>query len=313
MFDNIDFNLKSEQAGNIDLLAQIPLLLKHTSEHSFNDGANVSITGYIDNLKVNVTENRVKISESSLCKWFLGENFQTLTRGDTKRAIEKMSDLLKLPMQKADITRIDLAQNIIVKYETPVYFNHLGILQYYKRLPQDRGLYYDNDNRMLVFYDKVAEYKYKKLPVPQLYENRNVLRYEMRFFRQLLKQFNLPELKAEMLYNENFYINIINRWHKEYKNINKIRNTNNINYTMIKTKEQLKKQALLLLIIEQGGELEFYKRINEAQSKVELSNKQAFDLRTLIKSVSKSELLTCESDEINELDKKIKEAVRFYL
>ena len=81
---------------------------------------------------------------------------------------------------------------------------------------------------------------------------------------------------------------------------------------MIKTKEQLKKQALLLLIYEQGGELEFYKKIAEAQKKGELTNKQAFDLRTLIKEVSKSEILTCESDVISELDKKVKEAVRFY-
>jgi hypothetical protein len=312
MYDNIDFNLKREQAGNIDLLAEIPQLLQRASEHYFNDGANVSITGYIDSLKVNVTDQRVSVKDNSLCKYYLPENFQTLTRGDTQRAIEKLSDALHLPMNKADITRIDLAQGIIVKHETPVYYNHLGLLQYYNRLEQNRGLYYNNNNRKLVFYDKVAEHKHKNLLVPAMYQNRNVLRYEMRFTNHLLKQFNVPELRAEMLYNENFYIDIIERWHTEYKNINKIRNINNIDYNMIKTKEQLKRQALLLLIIEQGGELEFYKKIAEAQAKFELTNKQAFDLRALIKAVSKSEILTCESDIITELDKKMKEAVRFY-
>jgi len=312
MYDNIDFNLKREQAGNIDLLAEIPLLLKNTSEHYFDNGASVSITGYIDSLKVNVTDKRVKVSDSSICKWYLPENFQTLTRGDTKRAFEKLSDTLHLPMYKADVTRIDLAQGIIVKHETPVYYNHLGILQYYSRLEQNRGLYYNNNNRKLVFYDKVAEFKHKNLLVPVMYQNRNVLRYEMRYYRQLLKQFNLPELRAEMLYNEKFYIDIIDRWHTEYKNINKIRNINNIDYTMIKTKEQLKKQALLLLIQEQGGEIEFYKMIAEAQAKGDLTKKQAFDLRNLIKEAGKSEILTCESDVITELDKKIKEAVKYY-
>jgi hypothetical protein len=314
MYDNIDFNLKKEQAGNIDLLAEVPVWLKRTSEHYFKDGEkdNVTITGYLDTLKVSVTDQRVCVKDSSLCKYYLPENFQTLTRGDTMRAIEKMSDDLHLPMKKADITRIDLAQGLIVKHETPVYYNHLGLLQYYSRLEQNRGLYYNNNNRKLVFYDKVAEYKYKKLPVPEMYENRNVLRYEMRFCRQLLKQFNVPELKAEQLYNEQFYIDIIDRWHTEYKNINKIRNINNIDYTMIKTKKQLERQALLLLIQEQGGELEFYKKITEAQAKHDLTNKQAFDLRELIKAVSKSEIMTCESDVIAELDKKMKEAVRFY-
>ena len=81
---------------------------------------------------------------------------------------------------------------------------------------------------------------------------------------------------------------------------------------MINTKEKLKKQALLLLIHEQGGEIKFYKKIAEAQAKGELTNKQAFDLRNLIKEAGKSEILTCESDVITELDKKIKEAVKYY-
>ena len=313
MYDNIDFILTKEQAGNIDLLAEIPLLLCKPSEHRFNDGESVTISGYIDNLKVSVTDNRVKIYDNSLCKWYLKDNFQTLCRGDIKRAIEKISDLSHLPIKKAEVTRIDLAQNFIVRFETPVYYNHLGLLQFYNRLEQSRGLYYNNNNRKLIFYDKVAEYKHKNLPVPEMYQNSNVLRYEMRFIRQLLKQFNIPELRAELLYNEQFYINIINRWHDEYKNINKIRNTNNIDYTMIKTKEQLKTQALLLLINEQGGELEFYKCIAEAQKKGDLTKKQAFDLRNLIKDAGKSKLLTSESDIVTELDKKVKEAVKYYV
>ncbi len=313
MYDNIEFKLLGDQAGNIDLLAEIPLLLKNTSNHEFNQGETVSITGYLENLKVNVTKNRVKVIESSLCKWYLKENFQTLTRGDTKRAIEKMSDMLHLPMQKADITRIDLAQNFIVKHETDVYYNHLGLLQYYSRLEQNKGLYYNNNTKLLVFYDKVAEYKYKHLPVPILYQNRNVLRYEMRFTRQLLKQFNTPQLIAEKLYNEQFYIDIINRWYEAYKNIHKIRNLNNIDFTMIKTKEQLKLQGVSLLILEQGGELEFLKKLDEAQKKGELTKKQKSDLKILIKDACESEILTCPSDVITELDKKIKEAVKYYV
>lgn len=145
-----------------------------------------------------------------------------------------------------------------------------------------------------------------------MYQNRNVVRYEMRFTGRLLSQFNVPELRAETLYNEIFYMNIINRWHEQYKSINKIRETKLIDYTMIKTKEQLKTQALLLLIHEQGGEIEFLKKLSEAQAKGELTKKQAFDLRNLIKEAGKSELLTTESDVITELDNKIKQAVKFY-
>lgn len=313
MYDTIDFNLKSEFAGNIDLLAEVPLRLENSVEIKHINSNRVTVTGYIDSIKVNVTENRVKIIECSLPKWFLGDNFQTLTRGNTKEAIGKMSDLLHLPIHKADINRIDIAQNFIVKHETDVYYNHLGLLPDFNRLEQNKGIYYNNNNnKILVFYDKIADYKHKNLHIPEMYQNRNVLRYEIRFKKQLLKVFNLPQLRAELLYNEQFYIDIINKWHEAYKNIHKIRNSNNIDYTMIKTKEQLKTQGLLLLIQEQGGELEFYKNIAEAQKKAELTNKQAYDLRNLIKDASKSNLLTCESDVITELDKKVKEAIKFY-
>ena len=314
MYDNIDFSLKSEQAVNIDFMAEVPAFLENISEHAFNDGANVSISGYIKKtkVKVSVTDQRVNVKDSSLCKYYLPENFQTLTRGDTKRAIEKLSDVLHLPMQKADITRIDLAQNFIMQFETPVYYEHLGTLQYYSRLEQNKGLYYNNSKRKLVFYDKVAEHKDKARPVPLLYENRNVLRYEMRFYRRLLEQFNVPELRAEMLYNEQFYIGIINRWHDEYKNINKLRKINEIDYTMIKTTKQLTEQALLFLINSKGGEIEFLKGIAEAQRKGMLTKKQAFDFREKVKEASRSIILTSESDVITELDKKINEAVRFY-
>lgn len=311
MYDNIDLVLTRDQAGKIDLLAQVPCKLQNVKPGTY-DGKNY-VNGYIDGLKVKVSENRVTIFESSLCKWYFGENFQTLTRGDTHRAIEKLSDILCLPMQKAFLNRIDLAQNFIMRFEPDVYFKHLGTLQYFKRLPQNKGLYYNGNNKQLVFYKKVDEYLDKNLPVPVIYQNRNVIRYEKRFTGRLLSQFNVPELRAEMLYDERFYINIIDKWHNEYKNINKIRETNLINYTMINSRKKLEKQAILFLVNEQGGELEFISKLDEAQAKGELTKKQKFDLKGLIQQACKSKLLTCESDVITELDKKIKEAVKYYV
>jgi hypothetical protein len=311
MYDNVDLVLTRDHAGNIDLLAEVPCRLQNVKPGT-HDGNNYA-NGYIGSLKVKVTANRVSVYDSSLCKWYFGENFQTLSRGDTKRAIEKLSDVLCLPMQMAYLNRVDLAQNFILKYDPDVYFNHLGTLQYFTRLPQNKGLYYNGNNKQLVFYKKVDEYLDKKLPVPVFYQNRNVLRYEMRFTGRLLSQFNVPELRAEMLYDERFYMNIINRWHEHYKTINKIRETNIIDYTMIKTKEQLKTQAVLFLVDMQGGELEFLNKLDEAQKKGELTKKQKFDLKTLITDACKSKVLTTESDVITELDKKIKEAVKYYV
>ena len=54
-------------------------------------------------------------------------------------------------------------------------------------------------------------------------------------------------------------------------------------------------------------------QISEAQKRGELTKKQAYDLRQTIIDVCKvREGLTMKSDAIQELDKKVNEAVRFY-
>jgi len=141
MVDNIDFKIRSYDVGGIDFLSQTPLYFDVTGEHCFK-GENV-ITGTLDGLlRVSASQRGVNVTDGSLCKWYLGDNFQTMERGDTQRAIEKLSDILHLPMNEATITRIDVAQNFIIRHPPEVYFNHLGSSYPYKRLEQPDGLYY---------------------------------------------------------------------------------------------------------------------------------------------------------------------------
>jgi len=312
MFDTINMRLIKENAKGIDLISHVPVRLKNVSEHIHNEGENLTIIGHYEGFKVSVTNKRVTITEHSISKWYLGDNFKTLTRGDTQRAIEKLSDELCLPIANADLTRIDLAQNLIMTYEVPVYFNHLGLLQYYNRFEQAHSLYYQNNKRQLVFYNKVREYTDKGLTIPELFKTRNTLRYELRFKNRLCNQFNMPEVKASHLFNEQFYMNIIDRWHQEYKNINKTRDAIKFDYAMIKTKKQYQLQAVLFYVLQKGGEVEALKEISEAKKRGELSKKQAHDLREQIKEACKCDLLTCKSDVITELDRKIKQSVRSY-
>jgi hypothetical protein len=59
--------------------------------------------------------------------------------------------------------------------------------------------------------------------------------------------------------------------------------------------------------------LELITQINEAQRQGSLSKKQAFDMRHVINDACKiKEGLTIKNDAIEELDKKVKEAVKFY-
>jgi hypothetical protein len=310
MYDTIYFRLTQGEVQGFDFLAETPCYLEDVAEHTFSDG--VVISGNVGNLKVSLNRFQVKVKDGSLCKWYLGSNFQTMGRQDTERAIEQLSDTLHLPMSKAVVTRLDVAQNLITRYPPDVYFNHLGLLKYATRLQEPNGIYYSRTGGRLAFYDKNREQKTKREPIPELYEGRNVLRYEQRYTQRLAKQFDVSEVTGGLLYDEAFYIGLLNRWRDTYKQIQKI-NDVAYNFEAMKTKQQLYRMGVLSLIEQAGGQVEMLAQIAEAQKRGELTKKQAFDLRATINDVCQiRDGLTIPNEAIKELDKKIDEAVRFF-
>ena len=310
MIDNSDFKLRIDEVQNIDFLAETPNYFNMTGEHFYN-GETV-LTGNLNGLKITVSKNGVNIKDGSLCKWFLGDNFQTMGRSEIKRAIEKLSDTLHLPIDKATVTRIDIAQNFIVKHPTPVYFNHLGSSYPLKRLEQPDGLYYTNPGGLLIFYDKVKEQKAKGQPIPELYTNRNTIRYESRYKKRLTNVFNVNQIKGETLYNEEFYMKMVNKWRSSYKAIKKL-NDISLNFEAMKGKKDFDLMGRLSLINQTGGELAMIEQINEAFKKNELTRRQADELKRATREACQlKEGIMIQSDVITELDKKIEEACKFY-
>jgi len=307
MYDNIDFVITSENSPGVDFLATVPQHLTQVTNH-FNQYGNY-ITGTLENLEISVSETRVKISKGSLCKFYLGDNFKTLTRGDTKRAIQKISDTLNLPFDRSTVTRIDFAQNLIMKYDEAIYYPYLGQSQYYKRLEQNNGLYFTNSLRQKVFYGKVYEQKQKRQPIPEIYQNRNVLRFELRFKKKLPEQFERNEITGKTLTDEVFYSSLVKRWKQEYLDIHKI----NSKIQQMKPTGSIKELAenLALFQVIEIGQPQILTTIKQWQETSEITKKQASDLKQWIKKISKT-----GSDEvtslITELDTKIKEAARFY-
>lgn len=311
MFDSVNFKLTQEEAGGIDFLSETTCYLEDIAEHTFKDGLSV-ITGKLGGLKVSVNHYQVKVCDGSLCKWYLGDNYQTMGRSDTQRAVEKLSDALHLPMDRAKICRLDIAQNFITKHPTEVYLNHLGLLKYSQRLRQPNSLYYVQSGGLLCFYDKNKEQQSKRDAVPDLYKGRNVLRYEQRYTKRIASQMNVPQVTASTLYDETFYMCLLNRWRDSYRAIQKI-NDITLNFKAMKTKQDLYKMGVLSLIEQAGGQVQIIEQINEALKRGDLTRKQAFDLRQAVKDAcSINEGLTVQSDAIEELNKKVNEAVRFY-
>ena len=63
--------------------------------------------------------------------------------------------------------------------------------------------------------------KSKRQPIPELFQNRNVLRYEQRHKDNLSKTFNVEYVTASMLYDEMFYKNVIDKWGQITKQLKK--------------------------------------------------------------------------------------------
>ncbi|MCX6155447.1 MAG: hypothetical protein NT007_14935 [Candidatus Kapabacteria bacterium] len=309
MYDNINWILDKNHTPDNDFLSEVtPLLERMRKIISSED--EVYYTGYIENLKIFVSKNCVKFYGNSLPKYFFGNNFDTMTRINVKDAFERISDTISLPLDKARITRIDVAHNMAMKYIPTIYLPNLGTCRHYERLPNESSLYYRNKKRQLIFYDKNQEAKDKKFPIPILYQNSNYLRYEIRFEHRINKQLGKNEITVGNLYEENFYNKLNHVWFDNYENIYKIKKIN-LDYTMVKTTKQRLAHALLKDIQSGGGLVEELNRITQAQKQGILKPYEACRLRKLASDACKNTLFTTENELITELDSQIKQAWKY--
>ena len=199
-----------------------------------------------------------------------------------------------------------------MKHPASVYFDHLGQMRATKRLQQPDGVYYSQSAKQAVFYDKIKEERKRREPIPELYDGKNVLRYEYRLIKRLPRILGVSGVKADMLYQREFYNNLIVLWEKTYKAIHKITDSI-IDFRMVTTKKDLYKWGLLAGIEKVGGQAEMLRQISEAQKRGDLTNKQTHDLRKAVKEACKVDgVMTIENDAIQELDKKVSEAVKMY-
>jgi hypothetical protein len=168
------------------------------------------------------------------------------------------------------------------------------------------------NERRLAFYDKNREQKNKREPIPELYQNKNVLRYEQRYMKRVPKWLNVSEVNGATLYNERFYMGIISRWRDAYEQIEKVKDIS-INFQAMRGKQELYKMGVLALTQMAGGQNAILEQLAEAQKQGHLTKKQAYDIRQTIKEAChNNEGLTVPNEAIEELSRKIKEAAKFF-
>jgi flagellin-specific chaperone FliS len=310
MYDTINFRLtKADVRGRCNFIEEVTPYL-NSVRHTYCEDGKEYVTGMLDNLTVHVNDFDVTVGYGSLCKYYFGNNYCTLTCNDTKLAINKLSDALHLQFDNATVRRLDVGVTFIVDEPINNYINHLGALGRMKRILQSNSVYYESRKEIVHIYDKNREQQSHRNKVPELYQGKNVMRIEHRYTRALQKSLDVSSITGALLYNPQFYNLLLDNWHDRYSNIEKI-GTMVMNFKEFKTARQLTR-ALASGYINSNDDLnDMLNQITEARMRGDLNSKQASELRSCIKKLccSDSEIVApCNT--ILELDDKVNDIVQ---
>ena len=99
------------------------------SEHKYY------VRGKLKNMTVFLNEGSVSV-QGSLCKYFYGNNIETLSLTNTREALNQISADLSIDIHKARVTRIDFSTNIVTDYTPTIYYPYLGNLTRFQRFEQ---------------------------------------------------------------------------------------------------------------------------------------------------------------------------------
>ena len=154
------------------------------------------VVGKYKNLCVYIEPTFVRI-EGSFPKYYYGTNLKPLSHIELGLAIDKLSAVFGLPLKQAVKGRIDIATDVEVVNPPCSYFSSLGNLAKFDRNIRRGSLYYEQGWCKLCFYDKIAEAKkHNDCHLTEELLNKNILRYEIRYRRDRLKNYFGRDIKV---------------------------------------------------------------------------------------------------------------------
>jgi len=292
MYDSVNFWMSGVDVSGGNPFEVLPHLSETTERQNEKHG--YSCSGKVAGYDVCVYQWGMYLNGSLAKSYFNGDNSATLTRRATQNAVEQLSDLLHTDMRQAKVIRVDVSTVIPTRRPPSDYYGYLGMKPHFTRVQAtDNTLYYNNHQRQIVFYDKAKEAK----NIPELLQNNNLFRYELRFLRRIKSQLK-ADVTAQTLYDELFYQSIVQRWYNEFKSIQKIKEHNFMteNITTVKDAES----ALFAYALQQLGQSTIDVYLNELKAKKTFKDPKYYSrLKTGLNKIivsrrsgQKSELMT---------------------
>jgi hypothetical protein len=310
--DKFQITLSKKNYYGINFIKEINTNeLESLGEHYYEESQ--FITGKIKNLKVSISENRVRIGNGSLSKFYKGNNFENITYEEIINAFDMISNTLNVNIDKATIDYFEFGRNIKTKFNVEAYIKYFGMLKNNERNIFKGSLYYDeNEIRKFVFYDKSKELEpqQRRLFNPN---DDNYTRIERRYQKGLAKYFKKEIINIRLLRDKDFYYEICEDWYKCYKDIQKLNSIDDINFwDKIKTLTDYK-NAMIIQNIKQKGFNEEVESINIAAKNKLITKKQKHDRLKYINHICKLPNLTHKSPLIDEFDKLIENEYQMIL
>lgn len=175
--------------------------------------------------KVIATETYVSF-EGSLPKCLWGHNLNTLSLKEVEGLIMKLSKDLGVPMYKAVVESAEFAHNFSMTEPPIMYMQKLDAMKAFRPNGWSGTKYMDNGEVRCKFYDKMQEAK-KKRELPKYgRENlpKNLLRYEVTFYKKGLNRLFGRDIVAEELWSKQVFWTLVAEWFGYYEDMVKLPN-----------------------------------------------------------------------------------------
>ena len=300
MYDTINmyYNLIDNPAPSIEKLFEH---CNNKSEHHNVKNDSNYLQGDLKNMRVTLNESSISV-KGSLCKYFYGNNIDTLNLTTTREALAQISADLSLDINKASVSRIDFSTNIVTDYTPTIYYPYLGELSRFERCEQPNSIYYNQEAKKLLFYDKIAEAKKKQMPIPKQHIGDNLLRYELVLKRDVPRYLKYNGLYVQDLGSEELFKKLLHIWYGYYQQIQKHSKTIKIMADNIKTPKDVETRIFNALVRRNPKEVQRF--LLELKAKDVFEHKEYYSrLNSKIRNIQKTQIV--ENDLIDELSSKI--------
>lgn len=306
MYDTFKLILTNEYNPKINFLDNIPDSLQIT-HRGVEYGINV-VRGRMRNLKFNIKRSKL-IIEGSIHVFCKGENISPMTFSEFKEVIDELISMTGYPLLNARVSRFDFSGNILLKSIVTAYLTYFGEKSRYRKQVFDAGINYCTEELYLIFYDKIKELKRKRESIPEYFQGKNVMRFEMRFMRKLGKTFKVQELTLKHLIDPAFFNKLCHRWRDEFKSI-VMEMESPIGLNPTGSKPKLLEQ-LAIHQVNQIGIDNFLNEISSWQAIDKITKKEAYEIRKFIKTSTSEQYPLAENELIRELNLKVKVSARY--